>query len=67
MLSGGWELEQSSYILGESRYFVTLVFFLLHDIHIDYNRDIMGNSGDVSQGCYGGGAPYCSPRGMRFN
>jgi hypothetical protein len=28
---------------------------------------IMGNSGNVSQGCCGGGAPYCGPRGVRFN
>ena len=28
---------------------------------------IMGNSGDVSQGRCGGGAPYCGPRGARFN
>ncbi len=26
-----------------------------------------GNSGDVSQGRCGGGAPYCGPRGARFN
>ncbi len=29
--------------------------------------NIMGNSGDVSQGRCGGGAPYCGPRGARFN
>ncbi len=30
----------------------------------DYKR---GNNGDVSQGRCGGGAPYCGPRGARFN
>ncbi len=31
------------------------------------NQNIMGNSGDVGQGRCGGGAPYCCPRGARFN
>jgi hypothetical protein len=31
VLSGGWELEQSSHIWGESTCFVPLVFFILHD------------------------------------
>ncbi len=31
---------------------------------ISYKR---GNSGNVSQGPCGGGAPYCGPRGVRCN
>jgi hypothetical protein len=35
------------------------------EVHVwHYKR---GNSGNVSQGRCGGGAPYCGPRGARFN
>ncbi len=44
--------------------FMLFIWWTLQEIS---NITIMGNSGDVSQGRCGGGAPYCGPRGARFN
>ncbi len=40
---------------------IELVFLIYSSNHL-----IMGNSGDVSEGRCGGGAPYCGPRGALY-